>query len=400
MPWGCRARRPPATAVKAQLPVWSESRRRTRHYSHFVPVTMIIPNWNGRRWLPACLAAIAGQTQAPAEVIVVDNGSDDGSLEYMNAEHPEVGIIQLGRNTGFAHAANSGIAAAASPFVALINTDVVLGPEWVERSVHALSAGERTAAVATKMLQLDNREEVYDAGDILRRDGACEQRGRFGRDDGRYDQAEEIFGACAGAALYRRDAVLAVGGFDERFFAYLEDVDLALRLRLAGWRCRYEPTVALHAGESSSRNLVGGHMFLVQRNTLLLVAKWFPVRWLPLVFYRQVGWAWHAAREGGLRNYLRATAAAVPLVLDALRERRSSPPGGIVPIAEVVEARPIRGPAAGGHPTGTAASWSGRSRKIASAPGSDSTTQGVSAPRGGRSNRSRASRRVGRSLRR
>jgi GT2 family glycosyltransferase len=258
-----------------------------------------------------------------------------------------VSVIPLGHNTGFAHAANRGIAAATSPFVALINTDVVLGRDWVERTLHAVSAGERTAAVATKMLQLDNPEEVYDAGDILRRDGACEQRGRFGRDDGRFDEAEEIFGACAGAALYRWAAVLAVGGFDERFFAYLEDVDLALRLRLAGWRCRYEPTVALHAGESSSRNLVGGQMFLVQRNTLLLVAKWFPIRWLPLVCYRQAGWAYHAARDGGLRNHLRATAAAVPLVLDALRERRTSRRSELVPIGEVIEARPIRGLAVG-----------------------------------------------------
>jgi GT2 family glycosyltransferase len=323
---------------------------------------MVIPNWNGRPWLPECLAAIAGQTQPPEQVIVVDNGSDDGSLEYLNAEHPEAGVIQLGRNTGFAHAANCGIAAATTPFVALINADVVIGPDWVERSVHALSSGERTAAVATKMLQLDDPEELYDAGDILRRDGACEQRGRFGRDDGRYDEAGEVFGACAGAALYRRDAVLTVGGFDERFFAYLEDVDLALALRLAEWSCCYEPTVALHAGESSSRNLVGGHLFLVQRNTLLLVAKWFPIRWLPQVLYRQAGWAWHAARERRLRNHLRATAAAIPLVLDALRERRRSPRRGIVPIAEVVKARPIRGPAAGGHPAGIAASWSGSSR--------------------------------------
>jgi GT2 family glycosyltransferase len=344
---------------------------------------MIIPNWNGRRWLPGCLAAIAGQTQAPAEVIVVDNGSDDGSLEYLHAEHPEVHVIELGRNTGFAHAANRGIAAATSPFVALINTDVVLGHDWVERSVRALTADERTAAVATKMLQLDNPEEVYDAGDILRRDGACEQRGRFGRDDGRYSEPEEIFGACAGAALYRRDAVLAVGGFDERFFAYLEDVDLAVALRVAGWRCRYEPAVALHAGESSSRNLVGGHMFLVQRNTLLLVAKWFPVRWLPLVFYRQAAWAWHAARAGGLRHHVRATAAALPLVLEALRERRASPRGAVVPIADVVEARPIRGPAAGGHPESTAASWSEGSPQL---PDRAAPTRAVSASRASRSN--------------
>jgi len=326
-------------------------------------VSVIIPNWNGRRWLPDCLDAIAGQTRAPAEVIVVDNGSADGSVEYVKAEHPEVSVIQLGRNTGFAHAANRGIAAATSAFVALINTDVVLEPDWVERCVRVLSADDRAAAVATKMLQLANPEEVYDAGDILRRDGACEQRGRFARDDGRYDEAGEIFGACAAAALYRRDAVLALGGFDERFFAYLEDVDLALRLRLAGWRCRYEPAVALHAGESSSRNLRGGHMFLVQRNTLLLVARWFPLRWLPLVCYRQTGWAWHAARERRLATHLRATAAALPLVRDAVRERRRSRRRTVVSIAKVIQARPIRGLAAGGHPAATAATWNGSSQK-------------------------------------
>ncbi len=111
-------------------------------------------------------------------------------------------------------------------------------------------AGEpAAAAVACKMLSLADPTVIYDAGDILRRDGACEQRGRFRRDDGRWDQPGEVFGACAGAALYRRSVVLEIGGFDERYFAYLEDVDLALRLALVGWRCRYEPAVALHAGE-------------------------------------------------------------------------------------------------------------------------------------------------------
>ena len=119
-----------------------------------------------------------------------------------------------------------------------------------------------------------------------------------------------MFGACAGAALYRRDAVLAVGGFDERYFAYLEDVDLALALRLAGWRCRYEPAVARHAGEGSSRELPGGHRPLGDAQHRLLVAKWFPARWLPLVAYRQLGWAWHALRERRLGAHLRAVAAA------------------------------------------------------------------------------------------
>jgi GT2 family glycosyltransferase len=221
-----------------------------------------------------------------------------------------------------------------------VNTDVVLAPDWLERACAALTAD--AAAVATKLVELSDPTLLYDAGDVLRRDGACEQRGRFLPDDGRWDAPGEVFGACAGAALYRRDAVLAVGGFDERYFAYLEDVDLALRLRLAGWRCRYEPAVALHAGEGSSGQLPGGHHHYVVRNTLLLVAKAFPARWLPLVAYRQAGWAWHALRERRLGAHLRGLAAALPRLPSALRARRALR-GGQVPIEIAVPARPIRG---------------------------------------------------------
>jgi GT2 family glycosyltransferase len=319
-------------------------------------VTIVIPNWNGRSWLPGCLAAVAAQTLAPAQTIVVDNGSTDGSLEYLAAEQPQVRVIELEQNTGFAHAANRGVAAARTPYVALINTDVELAPDWVQRTAASLDGDPATAAVACKMVSFEDPAALYDTGDILRRDGACEQRGRFERDTGRYDSAGEVFGACAGAALYRRRAVLEVGGFDERLFAYLEDVELALKLRLAGWRCRYEPVVARHAGGGSSHQLPGGPEFLVQRNTLVLVARWFPLRWLPLVAYRQLGWARAAARGGTLRSHLRASRAALPLVAHALRERRLRPPP-TTSIEAVVEARPIRGPAAAGHRSRVDASW-------------------------------------------
>ncbi len=152
---------------------------------------------------------------------------------------------------------------------------------------------------------------------------------------------------------------MAVGGFDERYFAYLEDVDLALRLRLAGWGCRYEPAVALHAGGGSSHQLSGGHVPLVQRNTLMLVARFFPLRWLPLVAYRQLGWAWHALRERRLRVHVRATLAALPLLRGALRERWGRRGSSVwrVPIQQVVPRLPLRGPEAGGHWSQIAASW-------------------------------------------
>jgi GT2 family glycosyltransferase len=266
-----------------------------------------------------------------------------------------VRIVALPQNTGFAYAANRGIEAAGSQLVALVNTDVVLAADWIGRMASALATDSRAAAVACKMLQLEDPAQIYDAGDVLRRDGACEQRGRFGRDDGRWDQAGEVFGACAGAALYRRQAVLDVGGFDERYFAYLEDVDLALRLQLRGWRCRYEAVVALHAGGGSSDQLPGGHHYLVARNTLVLVAKAFPARWLGYVAYRQLSWAWHALRERRLLTHLRGVAAAIPRLRAAIAERRQLRAGAVVPIETVVPARPFRGPSAGGHPAQIAA---------------------------------------------
>jgi GT2 family glycosyltransferase len=312
-------------------------------------VSVVIPNWNGRGWLPRCLAAIEGQEVSPIEVIVVDNGSSDGSLEYLREAHPDVRAISLGQNTGFAHAANCGIRAAQAEFVALVNTDVVLSPDWLARLTRALDE-PGIGSVACKMLSLEDRDRVYDAGDILRRDGACEQRGRFARDDGRWDVPGEVFGACAGAALYRREALLELGGFDERYFAYLEDVDLALRLALRGWRCRYEPAVALHAGGASASQLPGGPERLVARNTLVLVAKSFPLKWLPFVAYRQLGWIYHALRTRRLASHLRGLVQALPMLPGALRERRRLRLEARVPIEAVVPARPFKGPRAGGHP--------------------------------------------------
>jgi GT2 family glycosyltransferase len=311
-------------------------------------VAVVIPNWNGKRWLPDCLQSIAAQTLAPAEVIVVDNGSTDGSLELLR-ESPGVRVVSLGRNTGFAFAANRGVEAAGSDLVALVNTDVVLAVDWLERMVRALESDAGAASVACKMVDLRHPELLYDAGDVLRRDGACEQRGRFERDNGRFDQPGEVFGACAGAALYRRSVLVDAGGFDERYFTYLEDVDLALRLRLAGWRCRYEPVVALHAGEGSSERLSNPLHFWVERNTLLLLAKAFPARWLPWIAYRQLGWAVHAARQRRLSAHLRGALAAIPVLPSMLRDRRALRRDARVPLDEVVPARPIRGSQAGGH---------------------------------------------------
>lgn len=313
---------------------------------------MVIPNYNGARWLPGVLESVVGQSLTPAEVLVVDDGSTDGSTALVAERFPAVRVLALAANGGFARAANAGIGAVSAEAVALVNTDVVLAPDWLERAVAALAAGPRAASVATKMVDFEDPLLLYDAGDVLRRDGACEQRGRFERDRGRYEVPGEVFSACAGAALYRRAAVLAAGGFEERFGTYLEDVDLGLRLRLAGWTCRWEPrAVARHAGGGSSTALRHGPGAWVERNTLLLVARAFPARWLPQVAYRQTSWAWHAARAGRLRDHLAGVRMALPLLPAFLRERRALQAAAAVAIDEAVPARPIRGPRAGGHPS-------------------------------------------------
>lgn len=311
-------------------------------------VSVVVAVWNGRRWLPGLLASLRAQTRAPDEVIAVDNGSTDDSREWLAEQAPEVRVLALGRNTGFAAAANRGIELARGEAVALVNTDVELEPDWLERALARLTGG--IGAVATKMVDLADHDVLYDAGDVLRRDGVCEQRGRFRRDQGLFDEPGEVFAACAGAALYRREALVDVGGFDERFFVYLEDVELGLRLRLAGWRCAWEPrAVARHAGGGSSEGLRRSVASWAQRNTLLLVAKAFPARWLPLVLYRQLAWLVHSAWRGGLGGHLRGTFAALPLLPAMLRDRTALRGMSRVPIESVVPARPWRGPAAGGH---------------------------------------------------
>ena len=314
------------------------------------PVTVVVPAWNGERWLPGLFASLAAQTQQPAEVIVVDNGSSDATLAWLEREAPQARVLAQGRNTGFAVAANRGLLAAGTELVALVNTDVVLGPDWIELMAARLASEPGCGSVACKMVRLGSEAVLDDCGDVLRRDGVCEQRGHGRRDDGRWDTPGEVFGACGGAALYRRSAVRDAGAFDERFFSYLEDVDLALRLQLSGWRCAYEPrAVARHAGGGSSDQLSTPVAYWTARNTVLLLSKHWPGRWLPYVAYRQLSWLDNAGRQGRLGAHVRGLLAGLRLMPAGLRERRAwrTKP---VRIEVAVPRRPWRGRRAGGHP--------------------------------------------------
>jgi len=249
-------------------------------------VTVVIPTLRGRRWLPDCVAALRRQTFRDFEVVVVDNASTDGTAEWL-AEQPDLRVIRNLHNVGFAAACNQGIQASRSPLIALLNDDAQPEQQWLEALVGAMRMGEgqRVGACASLLLFADQPNVVQSAGIAVDRAAIAWDRLRgYPADAAVVSKPCEVFGASAGAALYRRAMLDEVGLFDERFFAYLEDVDLAWRAQRAGWRCLYVPAArALHRTSATSGEGSVMKYRLLGRNKVWLVAK--NVRWrdLPLV---------------------------------------------------------------------------------------------------------------------
>ena len=188
-------------------------------------VDIVIPNLNGRHMLVGCLDSIRRQTWGDWRVSVVDNGSTDGSADWLRAHHPEVQLIALAENTGFSPAVNLGIRAGSRPLVFLLNNDTELADDCLEKLVRAAQAQPDHAFFAPRMLSFHQRHLLDGAGEGYLRGGAGYRLGTLEADGPPYDRARDVFGACAGAALYRREPFTALGWFDDAFFAYLEDVD-------------------------------------------------------------------------------------------------------------------------------------------------------------------------------
>jgi len=240
-------------------------------------VTVVVPNWNGEAWLPGCLEGLRAQELRSFEVVVVDNGSADGSVAFAQAFDPGIRVIRFSENRGFAVAVNAGIASARGEYVALLNTDTVPRPSWLGALVRALDASPPdVAGLASRMLDLADPGRIDDAGDFLTWAGMAVKRGH-GEPASSFPLPDEVFSPCAGAALYRRGVLEELGGFDERFFAYLEDVDLGLRARLRGYRWLYVPEAeVLHRGQGSGLPR-SRYVRLVTRNRLLLLTKSLPL---------------------------------------------------------------------------------------------------------------------------
>ncbi len=212
-------------------------------------VTVIIPNYNGERFLPACLGALRGEE---ADVLVVDNGSSDKSLEYLSENHPETRVIEMGRNTGFCAAVNAGVKAAGTEYVLLLNNDTVPRRGFVKNLVEAMDDHGNAFSCASRMLMASKPDVIDGAGDLYNAFGWAIARGK-GKNAKKYGAFVKVFSACAGAAIYRRALFIELGMMDEAHFAYLEDLDLGYRARIAGYDNLYAPGAeVLHVGSGSS----------------------------------------------------------------------------------------------------------------------------------------------------
>ncbi len=242
-------------------------------------VTVVIPNWNGRHLLPTCLAALQQQSLPDFETVVVDNGSTDGSVDWILANYPQVRVLVNQQNLGFAAAVNRGIRASDSRYVALLNSDTQVDANWLSALVSAAESDDGVGMCASKMLFADRPEVINSTGICLDLAGiAWDCRGGEADDDAE-QEPRQVFGPCGGAALYRREMLEEIGLFDEDFFAYLEDVDLAWRARRAGWRALYAPSArVLHHHSATGVEGSPFKSFHLGRNKVWLLVKNYPLR--------------------------------------------------------------------------------------------------------------------------
>lgn len=291
-------------------------------------VSVVIPNWNGKRFLSGCLDSLAKQTYDKVEVIVIDNGSVDGSVEFLQDNYPQIHLIRFEKNTGFSVAVNAGIRAADSEFVALLNNDTVVEPDWLSEMIRAMRGHDEIGSTGCKMLAYDDKALLDGAGDGYRRGGLPGRIGHRERDRGQFDTERYILGACGGAALYRRSMLNEIGLFDEDYFAYLEDVDLGLRAQNAGYKCLYVPSAVIyHLGCGTTGS--GYHPLVVRlssQNNWNTIIKNIPgpllLKFLPHILYWQLYYfAVVIVRGGQVIPWLQGSLRALSMLPRMLKKR-------------------------------------------------------------------------------
>lgn len=274
-----------------------------------IAVTVVIPNLNGMKYLKGCLDSLRRQTWRGFRTVMVDNGSRDGSVEFVRREYPEVRLVPLSENTGFCHAVNEGIRLSDTPYVILLNNDVVCGKTFVEELFRAIRKDPGRFSCAARMMQMYDPKRLDDGGDYYCALGWAFAAGK-GRPAAACGKEKPVFSCCGGASIYRRDLLMKLGLFDEKHFAYLEDVDLGYRARIAGYENRYIPSaVVYHAGSGTSGSTYNAFkVTLSSRNSVYLIYKNMPfIQILLNLPFLAAGFLLKTvffAKKGFLREYL------------------------------------------------------------------------------------------------
>jgi GT2 family glycosyltransferase len=294
-------------------------------------VSIVVTNWNGRAWLERCMRSLSEQTLKPIEIILVDNGSTDGSVEFVEQAFPHVRIVRLPENRGHAGPVNDGFRAAnpQSPFLAKFDNDARAELDWLEKLVKAMGDDESIGSAACLTLDYDDSTLIYSMGDGFVPCGDCFNIGRGMRYRPDLPSARWVFGPSGCTAIYRRSALDRVGLLDEDFWAYHEDVDLDFRLQLAGSKSLYVPeAIAYHAGSVTGKTF-GERMLLTSgRNRWFVLYKNLPAAlWLRFgcrLARRQAQVAWWAIKgDAESRVRCRGALSSLRYLGRELRKRRA-----------------------------------------------------------------------------
>ncbi len=239
--------------------------------------SVVIPTWNGAHHLRTCLHSLEAQSERSFETILVDGGSTDGTCELLESEFPDIArsAIWLPFNRGFAAAVNAGIRSSTANNIVLLNNDTEAEPDWLAELLKAFDADERIGLVTSKVMLFDNRAALHTTGDQVLKNGNASNRGAWEVDLGQYDALTDVFGASGAAMAARRALFEDIGLFEEAFESYMEDVDLAWRARLRGWRCVYVPRAVVYHRLSAT----GGGSYAsyrVARNRIWVIARNMP----------------------------------------------------------------------------------------------------------------------------
>lgn len=289
-------------------------------------VSVIIPNYNGKRFLIHCLQSLEKQTITDYEIIVIDNASKDGSIDYVIQEFPNVVVEVLDKNYGFSKAVNEGIKKSNSKYVILLNNDTKVQENFIEELVKVMETSSRIFSCQSKLLQLYDKEYIDDAGDFYCALGWAFARGK-GKPASFYEKEGQVFAACAGAAIYRKEVFEQIGYFDEAHFAYLEDIDIGYRAKIHGYQNRYAPkSIVFHAGSASSGSRYNAFKIeLAARNSVYLIYKNMPLLQIILNLpFIMVGYIIKTAffvKKGYGKTYLTGLLKGVQLCMETKKSK-------------------------------------------------------------------------------